>query len=132
MGNTKNIHKWSPEELNKIAGADDLKISPFREDGVTYGTPTWIWNVAVNGDLFVRAYSGQKSRWYQAALKQKAGCIHAAGMIKEVSFEPVDDAPINSLIDEAYNAKYKGSPYLRPMISEKAKSATIKIIPAEK
>ena len=45
---------WSKEELSKIAGADDLHISPFREDGVTYGTPTWIWSVAVDDGLFVR------------------------------------------------------------------------------
>ena len=36
---------WSKDELRKIAEADDLHISPFREDGVTYGTPTWIWSV---------------------------------------------------------------------------------------
>ena len=30
---------WPKDELNKIAGADDLHIGPFREDGVTYGTP---------------------------------------------------------------------------------------------
>ena len=39
---------WSKDELRKIAEADDLHISPFREDGVTYGTPTWIWSVAVD------------------------------------------------------------------------------------
>ncbi len=39
---------WSPDELHRIAGADDLHISPFREDGVTYGTPTWIWSVVVD------------------------------------------------------------------------------------
>src|SRR3982751_4693475 len=97
---SKNDYNWSPDELQKIAGRDDLKISPFREDGVTYGTPTWIWNVAVNGDLYVRAYNGQDSRWYQAALQQKAGRIHAAGMLKEVSFETVDGAAINDLIDD--------------------------------
>ena len=37
---------WSKDELHKIAQADDLHISPFRDDGVTYGTPTWIWSVA--------------------------------------------------------------------------------------
>ncbi len=30
---------WSKDELRKIAGTDDLHISQFREDGVTYGTP---------------------------------------------------------------------------------------------
>jgi hypothetical protein len=28
------------DELRKIAESDDLHISPFREDGVRYGTPT--------------------------------------------------------------------------------------------
>ena len=35
---------WSKDELRKIAEADDLHISTFREDGVTYRTPTWIWS----------------------------------------------------------------------------------------
>jgi hypothetical protein len=30
---------WEKDELRRIAEADDLHISPFREDGVTYGTP---------------------------------------------------------------------------------------------
>ena len=42
---------WSKDELRKIAEADDLHISPFREDGVIYGTPTWIWSVKVDGAL---------------------------------------------------------------------------------
>ncbi|SRR6266851_3114334 len=80
--------KWSKDELRKIGEADDLHISPFREDGVTYGTPTWIWSVAVEHELYVRAYNGQNSRWYQAAMRQKAGRITVASMTKEVTFEP--------------------------------------------
>ena len=95
--------KWSKEELRKIAEADDLHISPFREDGVTYGTPTWIWSVAVDDALYVRGYNGQKSSWYQAAVQQKAGRIIVAGMKKEVTFEAVDEA-MNDRIDDAYRA----------------------------
>jgi hypothetical protein len=122
--------QFTDEELNRIDEADDLKISPFREDGVTYGTPTWIWSVRVNGDLYVRAYNGQDSRWYKSAIKQKAGRIHAAGMVKEVAFEPVD-GDINAQIDKAYRAKYKSSPYLSPMIGVGARTATVKIIPRD-
>jgi hypothetical protein len=121
---------WNKNELRKIADADDLHIAPFREDGVTYGTPTWIWSVVVEDALYVRGYNGQSSRWYQAAVRQKAGRITATGMTKEVSFEPVD-GPINDRIDDAYRAKYKGSPYLSPMIGKRARSATIKITPRE-
>ena len=116
--------------MRKIAEADDLHISPFREDGVTYGTPTWIWSVAVDDALYVRGYNGQKSRWYHAAAQQKAVWIIAVGMTKEVTFEPVDGT-INNRIDDAYRAKYSGSPYLSPMIGARARSATIKVMPRE-
>ncbi len=119
---------WPKDELHKIAEADDLHISPFREDGITYGTPTWIWSVAVDGGLYVRGYNGANSSWYQAAVRQKAGRITAAGIVKEVTFEPVE-GPINDHIDDAYRAKYHSSSYLRPMISVRARSATIKISP---
>jgi len=121
---------WPKDELRKIAETDDLHIAPFREDGVTYGTPTWIWSVAAGDALYVRAYNGQKSRWYQAAVRQKAGRIIAAGMTKEVSFETVD-GPINDRIDDAYRAKYHGSPYLSPMIGARTRSATLQVIPRE-
>jgi hypothetical protein len=114
--------------MRRIAEADDLHISPFREDGVTYGTPTWIWSVAVEDALYVRAYSGRRSSWYQAAVRQKAGRIIAAGTTKEVTFEPVD-GPINNRIDDAYRAKYHDSPYLSPMIGARARSATVKVMP---
>jgi len=121
---------WPKDELRKIAESDDLHIAPLREDGVTYGTPTWIWSVAVGDDLFVRAYNGKTSRWYQAAMRQSAGRITAAGMTKEVTFEPVD-GPINDRIDKAYRAKYRSSEYLGPMIGSRARSATVKIMPRE-
>jgi len=119
---------WSRDELRKVAEADDLHISPLREDGVTYGTPTCIWSVAVGDALYVRGYNGQNSRWYEAALRQKAGRIIAAGMTKEVNFEPVD-GPIHDLIDGAYRAKYGGSQYLNSMIGARARSATIRVMP---
>ena len=121
--------RWK-DELRMIVEADDLHISPFREDGETYGTPTWIWSVAVGDALYVRAYNGQNSRWFRAAVRQRAGRIIAAGMTKEVTFEPVD-GPINDLIDDAYRATYHGSPYVSSMISARTRSATVKVMPRE-
>ncbi|MFT4066738.1 DUF2255 family protein [Paraburkholderia sp.] len=122
--------KWANEELTRIVEADDLHIAPFRDDGVTTGTPTWIWCVAVDGELYVRAYYGRKSRWHQAAMRQKAGRITAAGMTREVTFEPVEE-PINERIDDAYRARYAGSAYLQPMISERSRAATVRVVPLE-
>ncbi|HVW30634.1 MAG TPA: DUF2255 family protein [Polyangiaceae bacterium] len=117
---------WPHDELRAIAEKDDLHIAPLRRDGVTYGTPTWIWSVAVDGALYVRAYNGKQSRWYQAAVRQRFGRINAAGMTKDVAFEVVD-GPINDRIDDAYRAKYRGSPYLPAMIGSQARAATVKV-----
>ena len=121
-------NQFTKDELKTIDEADDLHISPFREDGKTYGTPTWIWAVVMDGDLYVRAYNGVNSRWYQSAMQQKAGRIHAASMIYEVVFLPVEE-DINNVIDEAYKKKYSRSPYLSPMISSRARAATVRIMP---
>jgi hypothetical protein len=51
-------------------------------------------------------------------------------MSEEVTFEPVD-GPVNNRIDDAYRAKYHGSPYLSPMIGARARSATVKVMPRE-
>jgi hypothetical protein len=120
---------WSKDDLEKISKTDDLHIAPLREDGVTFGTPTWIWSVVVGDTLYVRAYSGTSSSWYKAAIRQQRGRIHAAGITKEVTFEAVMDKSRNEQIDNAYRARYKTSPYLEPMISERSRSATVKIIP---
>ncbi|HEX3659962.1 MAG TPA: DUF2255 family protein [Acidobacteriaceae bacterium] len=120
--------KWTKDELLKIRATNDLHISPFRDDGKTFGTPTWIWSVVVDDALYVRAYNGQNSRWYQAALRQRAGRITAADMTIEVSFEPVV-GPVNDCIDGAYRAKYKDSPYLAPMIGNRARAAVMRVVP---
>jgi hypothetical protein len=103
---------WSQDALQQIAGTDDFHISPYREDGATPGTPTWIWSVVVNGALYVRAYNGTASRWHQAALSQRAGRIRVAGGDWEVTFEPVD-GPVQEAIDAAYRAKYADAPTSR-------------------
>jgi hypothetical protein len=119
---------WKEGELSKIAASDDLHISPFREDGKTYGTPTWIWSVVVDGKVYVRPYNGASSRWYKAAMQQQAGRIAAAGLTREVTFEGASKVP-QSAIDAAYRAKYSKSPYLAPMIGERARTATVVIQP---
>jgi hypothetical protein len=125
------MRTWSKDELRKIAQSDDLHISPFREDGKTYGTPTWVWSVVVDDAIYVRPYNGQSSRWYKAAMRQRAGRITAAGMTKEVTFEAVKGS-INDRIDDAYRMKYQGSPYLNPMSGARARMATVKVMPLDR
>ncbi|MCR4524201.1 DUF2255 family protein [Bosea sp. 47.2.35] len=115
---------WTKDELGNIAKADDLRIAPFREDGMTPGTPTWIWSVVIEDGLFVRAYHGVDSRWYKAAVREKSGQISVAKTSYEVSFEQAETR-LKDRIDEAYRTKYSGSPYLASMIGDQARAATI-------
>jgi hypothetical protein len=119
---------WSREDLRAIGQTDDFHISPYRADGTTPGTPTWIWSVVVDGDVYVRAYNGISSRWYQAALRQRAGRVRAAGVDREVGFEPTDGDG-EDRIDEAYRTKYADSPYLAPMLAARARAATVRVVP---
>lgn len=119
---------WNPDTLAAIVGADDFHVSPFREDGTTYGTPVWIWSVAVDGDLYIRAYNGTASRWYQAAMQQGAGQIHAAGSTHQVSFQAADPA-ISDLVDAAFTDKYRTSPYLSAQLGAVPRTATVLVTP---
>jgi len=49
-------------------------------------------------------------------------------MEKEVGFEPVE-GDVNERIDAGYRAKYAKSPYLAPMIGDRARAATVRIEP---
>ena len=120
--------RWPQETLARIAATDDLHIAPYRANGEP-GTPTWIWSVVVDGDLYVRAYNGTRSSWYRSAKEHGAGIITAAGASRSVSFELVDpsDATLMTAIDRAYQVKYADSPYLAPMVSADARAATVRI-----
>lgn len=126
---TEVMSDWSAEELDAIASTDDFHISPFRPDGATLGTPTWIWSVVVEGNVYVRAYNGTASRWYGAASTQRAGRITAGGIEKDVAFTPTRDAELDEKVDAAYQAKYGGSPYLPPMLTDKVRAATVRVDP---
>ncbi|WP_020006402.1 DUF2255 family protein [Salinicoccus albus] len=123
---------WSQEQIDAFSKADDMYISPFYSDGKTPGTPTWIWSVAVDNHLYVRAYNGQNSRWYNSAVEQKAGKIKITGETYDVVFQPIENEPaLTEKIDEAYNEKYGDSSYLPPMLEKGPVSATVKILPRD-
>lgn len=119
---------WSTDDLRAIAENDDLFVSPLREDGTTYGTPTQTWALIVDGDVYVRAANGPQSRWYRAAISQKAGRVRVADKNYEVTFEPAGD-DVSGAIDAAYEAKYPGSTAVPIMQGDRPKSATVRIVP---
>src|SRR6266542_3579462 len=51
--------------------------------------PHQTWALVVDGTVYVRAANGPASRWYQAAITQKAGRVRVAGQYYDVTFEAV-------------------------------------------
>jgi hypothetical protein len=122
------MSSWNEDDLRAIAESHDLYISPFREDGITYGTPTVVWPLVVDGEVYVRAANGQQSSWYVAAMNQRAGRIQVGGEDREVTFERGGNE-VASAIDAAYEEKYKGSSAVPIMQGDGPTSATVRISP---
>ncbi|MFC5747732.1 DUF2255 family protein [Actinomadura rugatobispora] len=122
---------WSGEELSKIAGADELEVSPRREDGSLRGA-TPIWVVRDGDELYVRSYRGDAGVWYRTAQGSHRGRIAAGGVTKDVTFVEETDSARNDRIDDAYRTKYGRYPsqYVDPMVAPAARSATLRLEPS--
>jgi hypothetical protein len=109
---------WTNEELNRIGTAEELDISPFRQDG-TLQKPRTIWVVRVGDDLYVRSYRGRSGDWYRGTRLCHKSRIQAGGIEKDVS-----------LVDDAYRTKYARYPqYVAPMLTPEARTTTMKLVP---
>jgi len=65
---------------------------------------------------------------HAAARAGPGGRIRAAVNLHHVTFEPALDA-LARRIDDAYRTKYAHSPYLAPMVSDRARAASFHIVP---
>lgn len=120
---------WTASDLDAIASAGELRVASTRPSGeLSPFTP--IWSVGVDGDLFVRSYQGDAGVWYRAAVRRGRGRIRAGGVERDVRFVHDEAAPAEA-IDDAYRAKYGGSSYLSPMLTARARAATVRIEPAD-
>jgi hypothetical protein len=122
------MSNWTSDELEKIAGADELQLASLRHDG-TLRKPVTIWVVRLGDDLYVRSVYGRTSGWFRGVRARHEGHIRAGGVDKDVAFEEIDDA--DHEIDAAYRVKYKryDAEIVEPMASQEARAATIKLLP---
>ena len=100
----------------------------FARRRVNVGTPTWIWSVVVDGELYVRAYKGRVPAGTKPPCGRRRRQITAGGVTRDVSFTPVEGA-VTDRIDDVYRSKYGRSSYLASMISARARAATVRIAP---
>ena len=123
---------WTPDELDRIGGADELEITTARSDG---SLRRWvpIWVVRVGDGLYVRSYRGADGAWYRHATRHAQGRIRAGGVERDVTVDRPDDT-VRPAIDDAYGAKYAryGAAYLQPMLATRATATTLRLAPNDK
>jgi hypothetical protein len=122
-----NLENWSPDDLEAIGQARELKITIARRDGQP-AVPTTVWVVRVDDGLYVRSYLGPRGSWYRRALHSRQGRIRAGRVARAVALSPVEDvAP--SALDAAYRAKYGRSAYTAAMVAPSAAATTLRLTP---
>lgn len=122
---------WTTDELDTVGAADELEIASLRPDG-TLRSPTRIWVVRLDDDLYVRSVNGRTSGWFRGAQVRHEGRIRAGGVEKNVTFADVDaDGEVADPIDEAYRAKYRryAESVVGTTITPEARAATLKLVP---
>ena len=119
---------WTSDELNRIAGADELAMAPRRRDG-TLRRPVPIWVVGDGDNLYVRSYRGVDGAWWRTVRTSHRGHISSAGVDKDVALVEETEPDVNDRIDAAYRTKYGrfGGAYVEAMIE--ARSTTLRLRP---
>jgi hypothetical protein len=122
---------WTSDELQRIGGSTEVKVSSDRVDGTARPFVT-IWIVEVGGDLYVRSAYGTDNPWYRRAKASGAGRIRAGRFERKVTFvDAVNEA--NAAIDAAYHAKYDryGPRIVGTVVGEQAAAGTLRLLPRD-
>jgi hypothetical protein len=121
---------WSPPELDRIGRATELQLASRRADGSLRPYVT-IWAVRAGVDVYVRSAYGPDNGWHRRAKASGRGRIRAAGVERDVTFEPAGPETA-SAVSAAYHAKYDryGPAIVGSVVSPEAEQLTLRIVPA--
>ncbi|PZG18466.1 DUF2255 family protein [Nonomuraea aridisoli] len=119
----------TPDELDVLDTAYSVHLHAHIEGSQTNDSVE-IGLVAVNGSVFVRAYQGPASRWYQATQSLGTGWIRLGPTAWNVAFSAVPasaDPRLADHIDKAYVRKYGG--LAGAATGDRMRQATIRVDP---
>ena len=121
---------WTAEDLDRIGGAEELKIASRRRDGSLRPYVT-IWVVRSGDDLYVRSAYGPGNPWFVRAKASGVGRIRAGGVERDVAFEE-PAADVHEALDAAYHVKYDrhGPRIVGTVVGPKVVETTLRLVPA--
>ncbi len=120
---------WPDDELKRIGDATEVQLAVTRSDRSLWPFVT-MWDVRVDGEIYVRSAGGPDRLWYRHARASGAGRIRAGGIERNVTF---GDAPVDAheAIDQAYHVKYDqyGPSIVGHVVGTGAHGVTLRLVP---
>ena len=124
---------WTPEQLQRIDGSDELEIASRRGDG-TLRQFVPIWVVRVDDQVYVRTWHRRTTGWFGRVLDTARARVRVPGLEADVVVEDVGAGPgeLRSQVDAAYRVKYGryGDSTVGQMVADEAVAATLRLTPA--
>ena len=121
---------WSPDELQRIDRAEELRIATERADG-TLRRDVPIWVVSAGGQVYVRTWYRRDDGWFGHAVNSRRARIEIASLEADVAVEDIGDdkSGLRARIDAAYRAKYGryGETTVDRMVSDEAAATTLRL-----
>jgi hypothetical protein len=119
---------WTPDELDRIGGAEELTLACVREDG-TVRAPVRMWVVRIGDEIYVRSVNGRGSSWFRGVQARHEARMASGGVERDVEVVETDEA--NDAVDAAYVEKY-GRRYkaiVPSLLTLQARAATVRLEP---
>jgi len=119
---------WTPDELDRIGGAEELTLACVRADA-TLRPPVTMWVVRIGDEIYVRSVNGRGSSWFRGVEARHEARIASGGVERDVTVVETDAA--NDAVDAAYMEKY-GRRYkaiVPSMLTAQARAATVRLEP---
>ena len=119
---------WTPAELGRLDGVEELHVSSHRHDGSLRPFVT-VWFVRVGDALYVRSAYGPGNGWFRRAQASGTGRVRGGSVEKDVTFVAPDPASHDE-IDAAYRDKYgRYSGIVRSVVGPKVWDVTLRLDP---
>ncbi|MFH8251480.1 DUF2255 family protein [Microbacterium sp. B2969] len=117
---------WTAAELGDLAAAYQMRVAGRRADG-SWRTLVIVWQVVVEGVLYVRSVKGPEGEWYKGVARHFEGFVDWNGRARPVTY--TRDGSRDAEVDAAYFAKYGNGSPSRAITSAAAKQTTLRVDP---
>ncbi len=117
---------WTAEELDTLDRIKEIRVAGRRQDG-SLRTLTIVWQVVVDGSLYVRSVRGAEGAWYKGVVRHHEGAISWDGETREVTYIP--DTTVDDALDAEYYKKYGTGSSSRAITTAEARATTLRVEP---